>query len=175
MELDIQFKTKSTSIFFSLEKPTSIWKYTVHRAHDWNFDYVLVERVEREISFLFFNITVVTSYTTDKKWTDQYVTGLEKLANGLAKNEERILNYVDQNENILSDPSKRLKIISRGKVFTDKEQVTEVPPVAIISDFLQKEQATKITPTPTTSSLSKTNVYRPGDSKKKKTKSSKKK
>lgn len=138
MELDIHLKTGDCSVLFSFERPRKLWSYSVQRTQDWNIEYVLVERIIRDFSFLFFNISVITSYTTSKKWTDEYVTSLNKINNGLQQNEERILSYIDKTESVINDPSKRLKIISGGKIFVDKAEDTVAPPVSLIKEHLAK-------------------------------------
>jgi len=160
MELDIQLKTNTCNVFFSIEPPTKLWGYSIQKSQDWNHEYVLVERTVREYSVLFFHVTVISSYITDKKWTDEYVSGLERIANGLQQNEERILNFLDTNKSITSNPLARLEVVTKGKCSPQRDEEL-VQPVNIIEDFLQKETATTPTPTnvpikkPTTKTLKK--------------------
>jgi hypothetical protein len=139
MELDIHLKTGDCSVLFSFEKPKKLWSYSVQRTQDWNLDYVLIEKVIRDFSFLYFNVSVITSYTTSKKWTDEYVTSLDKINNGLQQNEDRILSHIDKTDSVINDPSKRLKIISGGKMFVEKAGETVVPPVTLIKEHLAKD------------------------------------
>jgi len=139
MELDIHLKTGDCSVLFFLEKPKKLWSYSVQKTQDWNLEYVLVEKIIREFSFLYFNFTIITSYNTSKKWTDKYVTGLNEINNGLQQNENRILNYIDKTDDVINDPSKRLRIISKGKVFIEKTGDTVVPPVTLIKEHLAKD------------------------------------
>lgn len=139
MELDIHLKTGDCSVLFSIEKMEKLWSYSVQRTQEWNVEYMLVERIIRDFSFLFFNVTIVTSYITSKKWTDDYVSGLNKINNGLQKNEERVLNLIDKTESVINDPSKRLKFLTGGKVFADKTGEAVIEPVVLIKEHLAKD------------------------------------
>jgi hypothetical protein len=154
MELDIHLKTGDCSVLFSFEKPSKLWSYSFQRTQDWNVEYMLVERIVREFSFLHLNVTVITSYITDKKWTDEYVTSLDKIGAGLQKNEERILKLIDKTESVINDPSKRLKIVSGGRVFTEKD-AEQPQPVTIIEEHLHKNPEEPVVPNKNTEPLIK--------------------
>ena len=144
MELDVQLKFGKHTLLFSVEKLSEFWSFVAQKNQDWNHEYFLVERDIKEVTFLIFSFTLITTNTTDIKWTDGYVMGLDKLNNTLENNDKQFLNIIEGTENITTDPQKRLNIVTRGRLNIEKSEDC-FPPVKIIQEFLQKEEPSQKT------------------------------
>lgn len=139
MELDVQLKFSNHTILFSIEKLTNLWSYNIQKTQDWDHEYFLVERNIKEVSFLIFCLTFITTNTTDIKWTDGYVMGLNKLNNTLENNEKQILQFIDNTENKTTDPQMRSSVVTSNRLNIERCE-DRFPPVKIIQEFLQKEE-----------------------------------